>query len=237
MKKIFLTLTGPSGVGKSPLQKAVNRFSKGLLEARPVLCHSRPPRVGEVHGQDYYFLPPTLIKALGENGEFLVAPVRTDWQAIDLGQVADLLRDHDLVFAELFYTFVPHLCHHAIEMGFKTFSVFLMPVELDPYNETQAIVEVMRKKLERRGTDLAKIEERAQWAPIEMQAADQFTHRLLNLAGEDEVEEWGEFGMRNGIKGEKTIQKIEDLGPNAAWSVNTFVEIAAGRLPPGDYRR
>jgi len=239
MAKIFLTLSGPSGVGKGPLQEAANRFYKGLLKAHAVLCHSRPPRAdrGEIHGQHYYFLPPALIKSLADSEDFLVAPVRSDWQAIDLLQIADLLESHDLVFAEVFYTFGPLLSRLASERGFTTYSVFLLPVDKNPHTESQTIVEVMRQKLKCRGTDTAKIEERAQLAPVEMQAASQFTHRLLNPASEDEVGEWGEFGTRDGVKGSRTIQNLDELGPNARWLVETFVKIANGHLPPGEYRR
>jgi len=211
-----------------------------LLKARPTLCHSRPPRAdrGEIHGQHYYFLPPALIKSLAGNDNFLVAPVRSDWQAIDLLQIADLLRSHDLVFAEVFYTFGPLLSRLASERGFTTYSVFLLPVDKNPYTEREAIISLMREKLERRGTDTAKkIEERAQSAPTEMQAACQFSHRLLNPASEDNIKEWGEFGTCKGVKGSRTIHSIEELGADAQWLVKTFVEIAKGNLRPGDYRR
>jgi guanylate kinase len=240
MAKTFLTLTGPAGVGKSPLQEAVNQFYNDLLTARPVLCHSRKPRVdrGEIHGQHYYFLPPALIKSLDDNENFLVAQVRSDWQAIDLLQIADLLENHDLVFAEVFYTFGPLLNRLASQRGFTTYSVFLLPVDKNPHTESQAIVEMMQQKLVLRGTeDIAKIGERARLAPVEMQAASQFTHRLLNPASEDNVDEWGEFGTRDGIKGKRSIQSIDELGPNARWLVETVVEIATGQLAPGDYRR
>jgi guanylate kinase len=240
MNNVFLTLSGPSGAGKSPLEAAVARLFPGLLAARPVLCHSRAPRVGrgEVHGQHYYFLPPALIKSLASNPDFLVARVRSEWQAIDLLQVADLLARHDLVYAEVYYTFGEPLRRLAAESGFTTYSVFLLPAEGDPNANGPAIVELMRNKLTRRGTDPPlKIEERARSAPVEMAAAGGFTHRLLNPAGEDDVDEWGEFGTRGGVPGERAIRRIEDLGPNARWLVETLIQIAEGRLEPGDYRR
>jgi guanylate kinase len=240
MAKVFLTLTGPSGVGKSPLEAAVNRLYPGLLAARPVLCHSRKPRVGrgEVHGRDYYFLPPALIRSWADHPDFLVAQVRSAWQAIDLVQVESLLAEHDLVFAVAYHTFGPSLARLAAERGFTTRSIFLLPVDWDPITERVTIVELMRGKLLRRGTDeRAKIEERCRYAPVEMQAASSFTHRLINPAGEDDVDQWGEFGTLGGVPGERAIGRIEDLGANARWLVETFVEIAEGRLGPGAYRR
>jgi hypothetical protein len=113
-----------------------------------------------------------------------------------------------------------------------------LPVDWDPKAERQAIVGLMRGKLTRRGTDVPdKIEGRARDALVEMQASGAFTHRLTNPAGEDDLDEWGEFGTRGGVPGERAIHQIEDLGPNARWLVETFVEIAKGRLGPGTYRR
>jgi hypothetical protein len=126
----------------------------------------------------------------------------------------------------------------ATERGFAIRSVFLLPVDWDPAVEQAAIVDFMRAKLTRRGTDAPdKIEGRAWDAPVEMAASAAFTHRLINPAGEDDVDEWGEFGTRGGLPGERAIRCLDDLGPNARWLMETFVEIAAGRLGPGDYGR
>jgi hypothetical protein len=70
-----------------------------------------------------------------------------------------------------------------------------------------------------------------------MAASAAFTHRLINPAGEDNVDEWGEFGTRGGVPGERAIRRIDDLGPHARWLVETFVEVAEGRLGPGTYLR
>ena len=240
MTKVFMTLTGPSGVGKSPLEAAVNRLYPGLLAARPVLCHSRRPRVGrgEVHGRDYYFLPAALIRSWRDDPDFLVAQVHSAWQAIDLVQVEELLAQHELVFAVAYHTFGPSLARLAVERGFETRSVFLLPADRDPGTDGAAIVDLMRGKLMRRGTDARdKIERRALDALSEIAASSAFTHRLVNPAGEDDVDEWGEFGTRGGVPGERAIQRIEDLGPNARWLVETLVGVAEGRLDPGTYGR
>lgn len=240
MSKVFLTLTGPSCVGKTPLELAVSRLYPGLLAARPVLCTSRKPRVkrGEEHGRDYYFLPEGLIRSWKDHPNFLVTQVHSSWQAIDLVQVEELLNQHDLVFAVAYLTFGPGLKDWAEERGVEYRNVFLLPVDWDPQAEQTAIVDMMRGKLLRRGTDKgAKLERRAHDAPSEMAASEGFTYRLVNPAGEDDVKEWGEFGTQGGEPGEREILSPEDLGPNARWLVETLVGIAEGRLGPGDYRR
>jgi hypothetical protein len=116
--------------------------------------------------------------------------------------------------------------------------VFLLPVDPDSETDQRELVNLMRTRLARRGTDTpANIERRAQDVLDEIPASSAFTHRLVNPAGEDDVAEWGEFGTQDGVPGERAIRKIEGLGPNARWLVETFVKIARGELAPGTYRR
>lgn len=236
MSKRFVILSGPSCVGKGPLQDAVKRLHPGLLDTRPILCTSRPPREGETHGEHYYFLPANFIRSLEKNPDFAVSPVRTDWQAIHLSQVEELLQNSDLVFAEVYYTFGPLLIERARSCRFDCISVFLHPLPLTA--PPPEVIEEMRGKLMRRGKDpKGKVEDRASSAPDEIREAPHYTHRLLNPAGEDDIAEWKFFGSCDGKKGRGDVNSLSDLGRNAAWLVETFVKILKGRLPPGDYCR
>jgi guanylate kinase len=233
--KRFVILSGPSCVGKGPLQCAVRKLHPGLLDARPILCTDRAPRETEVHGRDYYFLPTVFIQSLGKSEDFAVARVRSDWQAIHLQQVRELLeRSNGLVFAEVYHVFGAALLKEAASLGFQTTSVFLLPRPLGTSRDD--IICTMEEKLRARGTDDDdKILDRARSAPDEMASAWAYTHRLLNPAGEDDVDEWGECGTRHGKKGEKTIGTLADLGLKARWLVETFMIILRGDPPSGDY--
>jgi guanylate kinase len=195
---------------------------------------SQPPTAkGEVHGEHFYFLPPALIASFQDNPNFATAMVRSDWQAVDLLQVEDLLsaENVDLVFAEVFHTFGDLLRIRLAGRQVKLSSIFLLPVPAGtPSKETIA---TMRQKLTRRGTDKEpKLTERAESAPAEMLSAINYTHRILNPATEDDTEEWGEFGTENGKSGSRNIQSINDLGLNARWLMETVIEILEGRIPP-----
>ncbi|MEB3829382.1 guanylate kinase [Phormidium sp. CCY1219] len=65
----LIVLTGPSGVGKGTLLRS-------LLARHPELHLSisvttRPPRPGEVHARDYYFVDHSRFREMVENGELL----------------------------------------------------------------------------------------------------------------------------------------------------------------------
>lgn len=234
--KRFIILSGPSCVGKGPLQKVVDKLYCGLIKAKPVLCTSRPPRQGEQHGKDFYFLPEDFIRSLVKSSDFAVSAVRTDWQAIHLPQVESLLQENHLVFAEVYYTFGPILLERVEDKPFSNIRIFLTPVPLD--TPRQRIIRAVREKLDRRGTDSeSKKKDRSESAPSEIEQAHSYTHRLVNPAGEDDIDEWKCFGTRNNKPGLGEVDSLSDLGPNARWLVETFVKIVQGELPAGDYRR
>jgi guanylate kinase len=64
-----LVVTGPSGVGKGTLIRALMERLPGLELS--VSATTRPPRPGEVDGRDYYFLTPEEFERRLEADEFL----------------------------------------------------------------------------------------------------------------------------------------------------------------------
>jgi len=65
---ILFVLSAPSGAGKTTLTAAL-RESTGLVYS--VSCTTRPPRPGEVHGIDYYFLAEEEFRRHIASGDFL----------------------------------------------------------------------------------------------------------------------------------------------------------------------
>ena len=66
---LMLVLSSPSGAGKTTL-------SRRLLAGDPAITMSvsvttRPPRAGEVEGQDYYFVSPSIFTGMIDDGGFL----------------------------------------------------------------------------------------------------------------------------------------------------------------------
>ena len=69
MKNVLMVVSGPSGVGKGTLVKALCKKREDLVES--VSCTTRAPREKEVHGREYYFLSKEeFLKRISE-GDFL----------------------------------------------------------------------------------------------------------------------------------------------------------------------
>ncbi len=68
-KGLLIVMSGPSGVGKSSIRKAL--FEKVNNFVFSVSATTRAPRNGEKHGVDYYFISEKDFKAKLENNEFL----------------------------------------------------------------------------------------------------------------------------------------------------------------------
>ena len=214
MKKLVV-LSGPSCVGKGPLRAALRRYHADIRYAELVVCNSRKPRLKqrtgpfevnayEIHGLDYYFLPRGLFHQL-DRSRFIVGDVRSDIQAIDMEQVQELLVDNDLILAEVFHTLgrgPTKWVESQKSPAFSVRSVFISPLSDEEIRDeakragtdhADVVYRTMKAKLERRKEDAAKkIEERARSAFVEMQDACHYTDRIVNHAGEDARDQWGD---------------------------------------------
>ena len=86
----MIVISGPSGAGKSTV---VRELLKGcsLPLTLSVSATTRAPRAGEVHEQDYYFLPRDEFDRRRRAGEFLECKEvygRGDWYGTMQSQVA-----------------------------------------------------------------------------------------------------------------------------------------------------
>lgn len=68
MNPFPVILSAPSGGGKTTIARELLRRRTDL--GYSVSCTTRPPRVGEVDGRDYYFLSPAAFERKREAGEF-----------------------------------------------------------------------------------------------------------------------------------------------------------------------
>lgn len=66
---LLVVVTGLSGAGKDSVVKKMQE--RGYPFHFVVTVADRPPRDGEVHGRDYYFVTPEEFRAMSARGEFL----------------------------------------------------------------------------------------------------------------------------------------------------------------------
>ena len=74
----ILALCGQSAAGKDTLLQEILKLNRPDTH-EIVSCTTRPPREGEVHGKNYYFLTNEEFANKIENGEMLEATVFRDW--------------------------------------------------------------------------------------------------------------------------------------------------------------
>jgi len=66
----IVVLSGPSGSGKTTLVRLlIDRAPVKLIKS--VSATTRPPRPGEIHGDDYWFLSPAEFRSRLEHGDFI----------------------------------------------------------------------------------------------------------------------------------------------------------------------
>lgn len=201
----LVVLSGPSCVGKSPLDRALGRFHPEIRNRlqKLVLYNSRSPRPGEVDGVDYHFRTASQVESLRADNRHLVLDVRGDLQAVDLQELERLLEHGDAFFEGNPFVGLTLLTHprlaHVERLG-----VFLAPLSREEILYLKApernvsfpalVTDIMRRKLLRRtrrqklelsAKDLENIETRASSAYAELKEAWHFRYVIPNHDGED----------------------------------------------------
>lgn len=73
-----IAICGKSAAGKDTLLQEILKLNRPDIH-EIISCTTRPPREGEVHGKNYYFLSNQEFADKIENGEMLEATVFRDW--------------------------------------------------------------------------------------------------------------------------------------------------------------
>ena len=169
MSKVFV-ITGPSGVGKGTLIARLLERVPGLELS--VSATTRPPRSGEVDGRDYHFLDREEFDRRAQRGEFLEHATYSGNRYGTLrAEVERRLAEGVSVVLEIEVQGARQV-RAAMEGAVL---VFIAP----------PVAESLRERLIGRGTDsLEQIDDRLRTAELELAAAEEFQHVVVN----DEIE-------------------------------------------------
>ncbi len=169
MSRVFV-ITGPSGVGKGTLIREL-RARVPEIELS-ISATTREPRVGEEDGADYHFLTREEFDRRITEGEFL------EWAEYSGNRYGTLRTEVDRRTergAPVVLEIEVQGARQVRETMPEAVRIFIEPP--DP--------EVLRRRLEGRGTDDAEvIARRLEEARKELRAKEEFGHRVIN----DEVE-------------------------------------------------
>jgi guanylate kinase len=162
----LIVLTGPSGVGKGTLVRALRERHPTLFLS--VSATTRSPRPGEVEGEHYYFMTVEQFEALIQQKELLeYAQYVGNYYGTPRVAVLEKMEQGVDVLLEIEVEGARQVAHTFPE----ALRIFLLP----PSEEE------LKNRLVGRGTDSAEaIERRLTRAQQEIRYAPEFTYRVVN---------------------------------------------------------
>ena len=166
---LLVIISAPSGAGKDAV---IDGLLGELDDARLyVTATSREPRPGEIHGRHYFFYSPQKFREEIEQGNFLEwSVVHGEYKGVRGDAVADALRHSRIVLVKP----DPQGMRKLKAVLPEALTIFIQPPSLDS----------LRKRLVGRGTEtLESLELRMKNAEIEMAAAPEYDHVVVNDDG------------------------------------------------------
>jgi len=174
---ILFVVSAPSGAGKTTLCDALRQTPDFVYS---VSCTTRPPRAGEIDGEDYYFISEKDFVERAEAGDFLeYANVHGRFYGTpckplitNLQNGVDVLIDVDIQGATAIRTFDDATIRQAL------CDVFIMPPDLDE----------LRRRLTKRGTETPEqIEVRIVTAAREMELWRDYRYTIISKSMEEDL--------------------------------------------------
>ncbi|MCS7067157.1 MAG: guanylate kinase [Meiothermus sp.] len=161
----LFVMTGASGVGKGTIRGRLLEYHRMYYS---ISMTTRPPRVGERHGVDYYFVSKAEFESkIAQNGFLEWAQYVDDYYGTPREPVEEALANGRDVILEIEVQGALQVKQAMPD----AILVFIIPPSLSE----------LRRRLLVRGTDsLAKIHKRLKRAEEEIRMADQFKYVLVN---------------------------------------------------------
>lgn len=173
-----IIFSAPSGCGKSTIIGRLMEMEDLDLQFS-VSATNRPPRIGEVNGVNYHFMSTDEFRSAIDNDKFV------EWEEVYEGRYYGTLKSEIDRITDSGHNVVLDIdvkggVNVMNKMGDRAISIFIVPPS----------VEVLRRRLESRGTDPAEeIDRRVAKAEWELTFADKYDCRVVNDKLDDAVAE------------------------------------------------
>ena len=175
-KTKLIVFSAPSGAGKSSLIKNIIEKSNGDIELS-ISATTRPPRNGEEHGRDYFFISDEEFNELRRSDSFIEHANVHGYQYGTLKSFVDEKIQNGISIILDIDVQGFNLIRNAIE---HNLSIFIIPPS----------IKELRKRLTSRGLDSSDvIEKRLSNAKTELKYAEQYDYIVLNDLFENTLSE------------------------------------------------
>ena len=175
-KTKLIVFSAPSGAGKSSLIKNIIEKSTGDIELS-ISATTRPPRDGEEHGKDYFFISDEEFNELRRSDSFIEHANVHGYQYGTLKSFVDEKIQNGISIILDIDVQGFNLIRNAIE---HNLSIFIIPPS----------IKELRKRLTSRGLDSSDvIEKRLSNAKTELKYAEQYDYIVLNDLFENTLSE------------------------------------------------
>jgi guanylate kinase len=194
---ILFVVSAPSGAGKTTLVERIRRTPNLFYS---VSCTTRPPRAGEIDGQDYRFFSHADFQQRVAKGDFLEhAHVHGDNYGTlrepvltNLKGGRDVLIDIDTQGASVIRNCGDPVIRDALA------DVFIMPPDLDE----------LRRRLLKRGTETAEqIESRLSTAAREMEHWREYRYTIISGSVEEDLQRFQQIMEAESHLSRRLIEK------------------------------
>ena len=176
IKPKLIVFSAPSGAGKSSLIKNIIEKSTGDIELS-ISATTRPPRDGEEHGRDYFFISDEEFNELRRSDSFIEHANVHGYQYGTLKSFVDEKIQNGISIILDIDVQGFNLIRNAIE---HNLSIFIIPPS----------IKELRKRLTSRGLDSSDvIEKRLLNAKTELKYAEQYDYIVLNDLFENTLSE------------------------------------------------
>ncbi len=163
---IVFVLSAPAGTGKTTLVRMLSKEFPCVVES--VSCTTRPIRVNEKEGEDYYFLTKENFETRIQRGDFLEYASVFGYH---YGTSREYVIKQQKMGKHVFLVIDTQGAMQLKQHHFPAVYIFVSPPSL----------EALRERLIRRQTEnLQKIEERLTWAKQEMTLVKEYDYHIIN---------------------------------------------------------